>query len=212
MSIPLTRPTILVGDRIGWTDPYGLPHTGTVRTVGEWSLLVQLDGRMLQLGVRWDAPGLRVLAVEGDTERPEPLSREEGGTGRMPVVMVLTDTPCPRCEGRGTLPFPLYIEDEEVEDRRRCDDCRGSGGTWIPLAEAPQPYARTGQSTPGEERDERVPITPADLSRVSRIVEVLKDALVPYAHALPPHCAAAVASVVEWRLVRSEPEQDGGAP
>ena len=64
MSITLTRDAIRVGDRIGWTDPGGFEHTGTVRATGDGTLLAQVDGGRLQLGVRWDAPGLRVLPAD----------------------------------------------------------------------------------------------------------------------------------------------------
>ncbi|MDO8615306.1 MAG: hypothetical protein Q7T33_06165, partial [Dehalococcoidia bacterium] len=62
------------GDRIGWTDPSGLPHTGTVQTHHASGLMAQSDGGRLPLLVRWDAPGLRLLEAEpAALAVPEPV-------------------------------------------------------------------------------------------------------------------------------------------
>ncbi|MDO8615889.1 MAG: hypothetical protein Q7T33_09175 [Dehalococcoidia bacterium] len=64
MTDTAARPAIQDGDRIAWTDPSGLPHTGTVQKYHASGLIAEIDdGRHLLL-VRWDAPGLRLLEAE----------------------------------------------------------------------------------------------------------------------------------------------------
>lgn len=45
----------------------------------------------------------------------------------MSKLFVLSDEHCTTCEGHGAL---------QGGAGPRCDKCRGTGGTWVPLAEA----------------------------------------------------------------------------
>jgi len=51
----------------------------------------------------------------------------------MAKLLVLSDEECRACGGLG---YRSEYASGEREIRRRCDTCRGTGGTWLPLSEA----------------------------------------------------------------------------